>query len=69
MDYRDFLETKYSELLRNYLNEQTETALYQGQKFSRKLLNIKYRLKKSLVHTGKFFKSFFLIFSKRFYLL
>jgi phosphoserine phosphatase RsbU/P len=38
MDYRDFLETKYSELLRNYLNEQTETALYQGQKFSRKTI-------------------------------
>jgi phosphoserine phosphatase RsbU/P len=38
MDYRDFLETKYRELLRNYLNEQTETALYQGQKLSRKTL-------------------------------
>lgn len=38
MDYRDFLETKYRELLRNYLNEQTETALYQGQKFSRKTI-------------------------------
>ncbi|APH06564.1 PP2C family protein-serine/threonine phosphatase [Bacillus weihaiensis] len=38
MEYRDFLETKYRELLRNYLNEQTETALYQGQKFSRKTI-------------------------------
>lgn len=38
MDYRDFLETKYRELLRNYLNEQTESALYQGQKFSRKTI-------------------------------
>ncbi len=38
MDYRDVLETKYRELLRNYLNEQTETALYQGQKFSRKTI-------------------------------
>lgn len=38
MDYRDFLETKYRELLRNYINEQTETALYQGQKLSRKTI-------------------------------
>jgi sigma-B regulation protein RsbU (phosphoserine phosphatase) len=38
MDYCDFLETKYRELLRNYINEQTETALYQGQKFSRKTI-------------------------------
>lgn len=38
MDYRDFFETKYRELLRNYINEQTETALYQGQKFSRKTI-------------------------------
>ncbi|MBU7596030.1 PP2C family protein-serine/threonine phosphatase [Metabacillus halosaccharovorans] len=38
MDYRDVLEPKYRELLRNYLNEQTETALYQGQKFSRKTI-------------------------------
>ncbi|WP_226671386.1 PP2C family protein-serine/threonine phosphatase [Metabacillus litoralis] len=38
MEFRDFLETKYRDLLRNYLNEQTETALYQGQKFSRKTI-------------------------------
>ncbi|WP_299094594.1 PP2C family protein-serine/threonine phosphatase [uncultured Metabacillus sp.] len=38
MDYRDFLETKYRELLRNYLQYQTETALYQGQKLSRKTI-------------------------------
>jgi len=38
MDYRDGLEPKYRELLRNYLKEQTETALYQGQKFSRKTI-------------------------------
>ncbi len=38
MDYRDVLEPKYRELLRNFLNEQTETALYQGQKFSRKTI-------------------------------
>ncbi|WP_175638012.1 PP2C family protein-serine/threonine phosphatase [Metabacillus schmidteae] len=38
MDYRDVLEPRYRELLRNFLNEQTETALYQGQKFSRKTI-------------------------------
>lgn len=38
MDYHDFLETKYRVLLRNYINEQTETALYQAQKFSRKTI-------------------------------
>lgn len=38
MDYRDFLESKYRELLRNYINEPTEIALYQGQKFSRKTI-------------------------------
>lgn len=36
MDYRDFLEPKYRELLKNYIHAQSETALYQGQKFSRK---------------------------------
>ncbi|MGN7942539.1 PP2C family protein-serine/threonine phosphatase [Metabacillus sp. 22489] len=36
MDFRHFLEEKYVSLLRNYINNQTETALYQGQKFSRK---------------------------------
>jgi sigma-B regulation protein RsbU (phosphoserine phosphatase) len=38
MDYRDFLETKYRELLRGYISQPTETALYQGQKFSRKTI-------------------------------
>ncbi|MRX72085.1 SpoIIE family protein phosphatase [Bacillus lacus] len=38
MDLREVIETKYRELLTNYMNELTETALYQGQKFSRKTL-------------------------------
>lgn len=36
MELLDTLEAKYREILNNYLNELTETALYQGQKFSRK---------------------------------
>lgn len=38
MDFKDVIESKYQELLSHYLNELTETALYQGQKFSRKAI-------------------------------
>ncbi|MBU8880530.1 PP2C family protein-serine/threonine phosphatase [Bacillus sp. FJAT-29790] len=36
MDFKDVLEASYREILRSYLKESSETALYQGQKFSRK---------------------------------
>lgn len=36
MDFKAILESSYRELLRSYLKESSETALYQGQKFSRK---------------------------------
>lgn len=68
MDYRDFLETKYSELLRNYLNEQTETALYQGQKFSRKTIEHQIPPEEIISTHRKVLQELFLIYSKRFYL-
>lgn len=36
MDFRELMETKYRQILRNYLNDPSEQVLYQGQKFSRK---------------------------------
>src|SRR6478672_7989709 len=36
MDFKAILESSYRELLRSYLEESSETALYQGQRFSRK---------------------------------
>ncbi|MCD7036714.1 PP2C family protein-serine/threonine phosphatase [Metabacillus sp. GX 13764] len=38
MEFQEIFERKYRELLNNYINELTETALYQGQKFSRKTI-------------------------------
>ncbi|AZB41386.1 phosphoserine phosphatase [Bacillus sp. FJAT-42376] len=38
MEFKEVVETKYRELLHNYIKELTETALYQGQKFSRQTL-------------------------------
>ncbi|MTH55164.1 SpoIIE family protein phosphatase [Bacillus mangrovi] len=38
MEFKEVIESKYKELLHNYINELTETALYQGQKFSRQTL-------------------------------
>ncbi|MBD1382143.1 PP2C family protein-serine/threonine phosphatase [Metabacillus arenae] len=35
MELREDIELKYRDLLRTYINELTETSLYQGQKFSR----------------------------------
>ncbi|UAC48491.1 PP2C family protein-serine/threonine phosphatase [Bacillus aquiflavi] len=36
MDFRNTMELKYRDILAKYINEQTEQALYKGQKFSRK---------------------------------
>jgi sigma-B regulation protein RsbU (phosphoserine phosphatase) len=36
MDFKAILESSYREILRSYLIESSETALYQGQRFSRK---------------------------------
>ncbi|WP_077210595.1 PP2C family protein-serine/threonine phosphatase [Bacillus dakarensis] len=36
MAFRETMELKYQEILKNYIKDQSETALYQGQKFSRK---------------------------------
>ncbi|UII56220.1 PP2C family protein-serine/threonine phosphatase [Cytobacillus spongiae] len=41
MDFRNVMESKYREILENYLRQQTEDALYQGQKFSRKTIEHK----------------------------
>src|SRR5438309_1694975 len=38
MDFKAILESSYRELLYRYLEESSETALYQGQMFSRKSL-------------------------------
>ncbi|MFY4776731.1 PP2C family protein-serine/threonine phosphatase [Metabacillus sp. RGM 3146] len=38
MEFQEIFERKYRELVSNYINELTETALYQGQKFSRKTI-------------------------------
>ena len=35
MEFKDVLESRYRGILRSYLKESTEAALYQGQKFSR----------------------------------
>ncbi|MEH7416866.1 PP2C family protein-serine/threonine phosphatase [Neobacillus drentensis] len=36
MDFKSILESSYREILRRYIEESSETALYQGQMFSRK---------------------------------
>ncbi|TCN17999.1 PP2C family protein-serine/threonine phosphatase [Mesobacillus foraminis] len=41
MDFREMMESKYRELLENYIKEQSEQALYAGQKFSRKTIEQK----------------------------
>lgn len=38
MDVKELLESRYSKILSIYLRESSETALYQGQKLSRKLI-------------------------------
>ncbi|MCL6572376.1 MAG: PP2C family protein-serine/threonine phosphatase [Bacillus sp. (in: Bacteria)] len=38
MAFKDILESRYRGILQSYLRESTETALYQGQKFSRKAI-------------------------------
>ncbi len=38
MDFRETMELKYREILDSYLKEQNEQILYQGQKYSRKLI-------------------------------
>lgn len=38
MDFKEVIESKYQEILSHYMQELTETALYQGQKFSRKAI-------------------------------
>lgn len=38
MNFKEVIETKYQEILSHYMQELTETALYQGQKFSRKAI-------------------------------
>lgn len=41
MGFRDRMESDYRELLENYINDQSEQALYAGQKFSRKTIEHK----------------------------
>lgn len=41
MEFREMMELKYREILNHYLSEQSEQALYAGQKFSRKLIEEK----------------------------
>jgi phosphoserine phosphatase RsbU/P len=41
MDFREVMEPKYRELLENYIKDQSEQALYAGQKFSRKSIEHK----------------------------
>lgn len=65
MDFKDVIESKYQELLSHYLNELTETALYQGQKFSRKAIAEQIPLRRSSVFTGRFFRIFFLMLTRR----
>ncbi|MBS4175495.1 PP2C family protein-serine/threonine phosphatase [Bacillus sp. FJAT-49736] len=38
MTFKNRMETKYRKILMNYLDNQSEQVLYQGQKFSRKLI-------------------------------
>ncbi|MDQ0233608.1 PP2C family protein-serine/threonine phosphatase [Metabacillus malikii] len=40
MEYRHILEGKYIKLLKSYIDEQNEINLYQGQKFSRKTIEL-----------------------------
>lgn len=41
MDFREMMESKYREILENYIKSQSEQVLYQGQKFSRKSIEHK----------------------------
>lgn len=41
MDFREMMESKYRDLLVNYIKDESEQALYQGQKFSRKSIEQK----------------------------
>lgn len=41
MDFREMMESKYQDLLVNYIKDESEQALYQGQKFSRKSIEHK----------------------------
>lgn len=41
MDFREMMESKYRDILDNYIKEQSEQALYAGQKFSRKSIEQK----------------------------
>ncbi|WP_059171505.1 PP2C family protein-serine/threonine phosphatase [Bacillus sp. FJAT-27445] len=41
MDLRERMETNYRDILIDYLNDQSEQTLYQGQKFSRELMEKK----------------------------
>ncbi|EAR65013.1 RsbU [Bacillus sp. NRRL B-14911] len=41
MDFREMMESKYRDILENYLKDQSEQTLYQGQKFSRKSIEHK----------------------------
>ncbi|WP_430871694.1 phosphatase RsbU N-terminal domain-containing protein, partial [Escherichia coli] len=41
MDFREMMESKYRDILDNYIKEQSEQALYAGQKFSRKSIEHK----------------------------
>ncbi|PKR82533.1 PP2C family protein-serine/threonine phosphatase [Heyndrickxia camelliae] len=38
MTFKNIMETKYRDILSNYLQQQSEQVLYQSQKFSRKLI-------------------------------
>jgi sigma-B regulation protein RsbU (phosphoserine phosphatase) len=41
MEFREMMESKYRDILDNYIKEQSEQALYAGQKFSRKSIEHK----------------------------
>ncbi|WP_174735203.1 PP2C family protein-serine/threonine phosphatase [Mesobacillus harenae] len=41
MDFRETMESKYRDILEKYIQEQSEQALYAGQKFSRKSIEHK----------------------------
>jgi len=41
MDFREMMESKYRDLLVTYIKDESEQALYQGQKFSRKSIEQK----------------------------
>ncbi|MBS4219436.1 PP2C family protein-serine/threonine phosphatase [Bacillus sp. FJAT-49711] len=38
MDFRDTIQSKYKDIMNNYLKDQNEQSLYQAQKLSRKLI-------------------------------